>query len=285
MAYQPRFQAIALELSKKFKFSNPTFAGKGAYKETFKVVNKNGKNNALKIFDPRKCNTERTDREIEAMKKCQHESIGKLIGYGSIALRNYPKVIFSVEDFFEGGTLTDKIRNKQLDCQMVKDLAVRITKAINHLKERNLVHRDIKPENIMFDKKGNPILVDFGLVRNLSRSSLTMDWVPRGPGTPLYSSPEQLNNDKFLIDWRSDQFSLGIVLSYCTYRFHPYMEPNGNEAQAVFDVSMRKDPSNGFLDFIKTENYMPLGKMISPWPIKRYYYPENLVEDLNKMGG
>jgi hypothetical protein len=57
-----------------------------------------------------------------------------------------------------------------------------------------------------------PALVDFGLVRDLSETSLTASWLPRGPGTPLFASPEQLNNEKALIDWRSDQFSIGVIL-------------------------------------------------------------------------
>jgi len=95
--------------------------------------------------------------------------------------------------------------------------------------ELDLVHRDIKPANIMF-KEGleTPVLVDFGIVRDLAATSLTQTWSPIGPGTPFFASPEQLNNEKHLIDWRSDQFSLGVTLYFARTARHPYQLEMGS---------------------------------------------------------
>ena len=42
------------------------------------------------------------------------------------------------------------------------ELAVRLGKEVQLLKERQLVHRDLKPTNIMLDQ-GDTVLVDFGI--------------------------------------------------------------------------------------------------------------------------
>jgi len=68
----------------------------------------------------------------------------------------------------------------------------------------------------------NPVLVDFGLVRALDDSSITQSWLMMGPGTPYFASPEQLNNDKYLISWLSDQFSLALTTAFALTSRHPF---------------------------------------------------------------
>lgn len=284
MPSTPNFQSIAQNLAPKLGLSNPVFEAKGAYKETFKAIDKSKNEVALKIFDPNKCNAERSEREINAMKKCDHEFIGKLFGFGKMSIPTAQIVLFSIEEFFNGGTLTDRIKKATLDINDLKKIAVALSKAIIYLKTLDLVHRDIKPDNIMYKADGSPMLVDFGLVRNLSESSLTMSWIPRGPGTPLFSSPEQLNNEKALIDWRSDQFSLGIVLGYCCQNFHPFIKKTEGDAQAVENVSKRLEPPQDYLDFCLQNKLDPLIQMLAPWPIKRFNEPDELINALEGMG-
>lgn len=39
---------------------------------------------------------------------------------------------------------------------------LKVVKALLHCHSMNIIHRDIKPENIVFTKKGQPKIVDFG---------------------------------------------------------------------------------------------------------------------------
>jgi len=83
--------------------------------------------------------------------------------------------------------------------------------------EAHLVHRDIKPANIMIDADGQPVVLDFGLARDLEDPGLTAtgDVV----GTPAYLAPEQLSGDREA-DRRADVYSLGVTLyeSLCLER-------------------------------------------------------------------
>jgi serine/threonine protein kinase len=280
-----RFQLQAEKLSATLGFSNPVFVGKGAFKETYRVSDSSGIHRALKVFDPVKSNIHRSQREIDAMKMCNCEFVGKLHDYGEAHLNGSGKTSYSVEDYLDGGTLSDKIKTTPLDLASLRALGVSMGVALSHLKGHNLVHRDIKPDNIMYQSGSTkPILVDFGLVRNLSETSLTATWLPSGPGTPFFSSPEQLNNNKALIKWRSDQFCLGVVLGYAILKYHPYEDHGMTPPQVVELVAQRKPLPQRFLNDVQKANLNPLIRMLEPWPVRRYPDPEAMISDLERMG-
>jgi serine/threonine protein kinase len=74
------------------------------------------------------------------------------------------------------------------------------------------VHRDLKPANIMIDKRGEPIVMDFGVAcwfDDKTQTRLTRQGVL--VGTPAYMSPEQIEGHTKLGP-ASDIYSLGVVL-------------------------------------------------------------------------
>ncbi len=278
MTGKPVFKKIAEEFCRTRELVNITFVGKGAFKETFKVTSKDGLNLALKIADPEKISYRRSEREISALKRCDTPLIGKLHDFGEFKSQTNEKFLFFLEEYLDGGTLSDKIRHHTLSPGKVKEYAIALVQALDYLRRINLVHRDIKPDNIMF--RGNsdvPVLVDFGLVRDLSESSITQTWMPVGPGTPYFASPEQLNNEKHLIKWRSDQFSLGIVLGICLTGNHPFGESNKPPNDAIIAVAQRKRCSNEFKAKIIELGLEGILKMIEPWPIRRHTTPAELL--------
>jgi serine/threonine-protein kinase PpkA len=70
------------------------------------------------------------------------------------------------------------------------------------------VHRDLKPANILFRADGRPVIVDFGLAKDLSLHS-TLTIAGQLLATPRYMSPEQCLNRP--VDARSDLYSLGVI--------------------------------------------------------------------------
>lgn len=139
------------------------------------------------------------------------------------------------------------------------------------------MHRDIKPDNILFRADGvTPVIVDFGLVRDLVGTSLTQTWLMRGPGTPFFAPPEQLRNEKALIDWRSDQFSAGVVVALSAFGFHPYQEDGMSPAQTVERVAERGPQAGRFMDMAKRTGMLILIGMTAPWPVERFRTPDGL---------
>jgi serine/threonine protein kinase len=127
----------------------------------------------------------------------------------------------------------------------------------------------------MFRKnQPEPVLVDFGIVRDLSQTSLTASWWPSGPGTPFFSSPEQLTNDKHLIDWRSDQFAIGVIASLLLTGRHPYQVDPANPNAAVYAVSERRGPAPDFKPAMIEAGLPAIIQMVQPWPVQRFSSPD-----------
>lgn len=275
MEQQIEFAEIAKEFSKSFDTSPPVFKGKGSFKETYRIKDSYGNPIALKILDPKKCNINRSKREIEAMKMCDSPFIAKLIDFG-IFNSTLGDFQYLLEEYFDSGSLKTISTSTQIDVQEISRIGYSISGAIKHLKEREIVHRDIKPENIMY-RDSMPVLVDFGLVRFLSKSSLTQSWINIGPGTPFFAAPEQLNNDKDLIDWRTDQFSLGLSLGLLISGKHPFQKEGMNETEAITNVLNKKDCCPQFIQQLKELDFDGIGKMIKPWPIQRFQSPDIII--------
>jgi serine/threonine protein kinase len=281
MPQQSSMLSIAHEFGNNRNLKDIAFEGKGNFKETYRATTDEGQYIALKLLDPSKCNPSRSDREINAMKRCDSPFIGKLYDYGTFQSNNGITYYFSLEEFLDGGTLTSRLVNLRLTPDKVREIAIPLIEALDHLKALNLVHRDIKPDNIMFRKNSpDPVLVDFGLVRDLSESSLTQTWLPQGPGTPYYAAPEQLNNDKHLIKWRTDQFSLGIVLGICLTGRHPFAEPSMSGPETISAVAQRKNCATQFRNEVTTLGFGWIIKMLEPWPVRRYTTPSELLKSI-----
>jgi len=111
-------------------------------------------------------------------------------------------------EFLPSGTLAARIR-EGLTTRAALRIASQIAQALEAIHSRGIVHRDLKPANILFRADGRPVLVDFGLARDL-RVNSTLTVAGQFLATPRYMSPEQCLGRP--IDARSDLYSLGAVL-------------------------------------------------------------------------
>jgi serine/threonine protein kinase len=281
MSAKPELTAIAELIACELGLTGVAFCGKGSFKETFRVSDKSGKFVALKLVDRAKIDLVRTEREIEALKRCNSPHIAKFIDTRNFKMADGRVFDVVLEEFFDGGSLEDRLKSNSLIQQQIVDLAIGLFSAVRELHLLKLVHRDIKPANIMFRSgASDPVLVDFGLVRDLSQTSLTASWLPRGPGTPLYASPEQLNNEKALIDWRSDQFSIGVMMSLLLTNQHPYQTDPMNLNSAIHATHERKGPTKEFQQAMNKIGLPSVIKMVNPWPIQRYSAPDQILAGL-----
>jgi len=111
-------------------------------------------------------------------------------------------------EFLPSGTLAARIR-EGLTARAALRIASQIAQALDAIHSHGIVHRDLKPANILFRADGRPVIVDFGLARDMRMNS-TLTGVGQFLATPRYMSPEQCLGRP--VDARSDLYSLGAVL-------------------------------------------------------------------------
>jgi serine/threonine protein kinase len=104
------------------------------------------------------------------------------------------------------------IRSRQLDQRKIAQIIHKLAIALAVAHKQGVIHRDIKPANIIIDKKGQPVIMDFGLARQIKiGESIRLTQTGQIIGSPAYMSPEQVE-ESASIGPESDIYSLGIIL-------------------------------------------------------------------------
>ncbi len=151
-------------------------------------------------------------------------------------------VLYFTEEWIEGRDLADHLKaSGPLELAQLKLLALQMAQALGELSSLNKVHRDIKPANII-KREGldEYVLLDMGMALDLDDVSLTQFGAI--VGTPKYFSPEQLDlARKRQLDFRSDLFSLGIVLYELGTGSHPFWKRGVSTGQ-LLDNLLRAEP-------------------------------------------
>lgn len=107
-----------------------------------------------------------------------------------------------------GGSLKDRMKQGIAVWEALK-IIIGVAAGLDFAGEKGFVHRDIKPDNIMFRSDGSPVILDFGIVKQMSDGPSQMTQTGVIVGTTSYMSPEQAQGRE--LDQRSDIYALGIM--------------------------------------------------------------------------
>ncbi len=109
----------------------------------------------------------RAQREVSILEQVDVPVLTKrgLLGLSNINIGS-GQCLYFTEEWIEGITLQDKIRNGRLPPNQVARLGVDLISAVCWLSERGIIHRDIKPANVMWaPSRARFILYHFRLTR------------------------------------------------------------------------------------------------------------------------
>lgn len=136
-----------------------------------------------------------------------------------------------VLEYMDRGSLVDVIG--QLKTILEPYLAVVCKQVLQGLvylhHERHVIHRDIKPSNLLVNHKGEVKITDFGVSAMLASSMGQRDTFV---GTYNYMAPERISGSTY--DYKSDIWSLGMVILECAIGRFPYIQSEDHQARPSF---------------------------------------------------
>jgi len=117
--------------------------------------------------------------------------------------------VYMVMDFVDGESYEARLRRIGVEPDQSSLMAVigPILDGLSEVHEKGLLHRDIKPENILINRRGQPVLIDFGSARLSVGATMTMTSIV----THGYSPIEQYQTKGRMGAW-TDIYALGAVM-------------------------------------------------------------------------
>ena len=178
---------------------------------------------------------ERFYREARAAANLNHPNICPVHDVGQIEGTHYISMAY-----IDGHPLTAFISSKPQPERQILIVVRKLALALAEAHEHGIVHRDLKPANIMVDLRNEPIIMDFGLARQVAHDqNVRITQSGMLIGTPAYMSPEQIDGESHKVGPASDQFSLGVIL----YELLTGQLPFRGSLSAVIAQIITKDPT------------------------------------------
>jgi len=194
--------------------------GSGGMGEVFRALDTRlGREVAIKILSgslsPDKAAVSRFEGEARSASALNHPNIVTIYELGNVDSTQYIAM-----ELVDGKTLRELLMTGLIPMHKVIHIASQIADGLARAHEVGIVHRDLKPENIMVRDDGLVKILDFGLAKLYERSTHgiseidTRVYHQTTPGVVMgtlgYMSPQQATG--LSVDFRSDQFSFGLVL-------------------------------------------------------------------------
>lgn len=206
--------------------------GEGGMAEVWQAVNAEGNYVAIKIlkaeFMAHQQIVQRFEEEATVMERLDHPNICRVYGSGLVDGRQA-----IVMEYLEGQDLASLLRSgRRFEEEELTSFWNSLVAALTHVHGLGIVHRDIKPSNIFLTREGSVKLLDFGVAK--VKDSLTLTKTGTRIGTPLYMSPEQVNDSKHL-DWKSDAYSLAVTFYHLVGGTPPY----DSETESEFEIQRK----------------------------------------------
>jgi hypothetical protein len=176
-------------------------------------------------------------RELEALKGLSHPNLLRL---GELFVD--AGAAFLSMELVSGPNFLDYVRSPErapgrlpFDEGRLRQALAQLAAGLLALHATGRVHRDVKPENVLVTQDGRVVLVDFGLVSDVDKSSDHDS--SDAAGTALYMAPEQAAGKP--VGPEADWYGMGVMLYEALTGCHPYV---GSSLEVLIE-KQRSDPA------------------------------------------
>jgi len=155
-------------------------------------------------------------------------------------LENYQNSLALFLEDFGGESLKRYLENIKLDIICFLKIAIQLAESLGQIHAQNIIHKDIKPQNIIINPQtGEVKITDFSIATLLSKENPTISNPNLLEGTLTYISPEQTGRMNRSIDYRTDFYSLGVILYEMLAGQLPF---EANDAMELVHCHIAKQP-------------------------------------------
>ena len=211
--------------------------------------------------------------EARAASALDHPNIGSIYGIEETPAGQR----FIVMAYYEGQTLSRKLRHGPLPAGEAAAIALQIANGLAEAHGHRIVHRDVKPSNILLTLQGLVKIVDFGIARVIQ--SATAPPSTRVAGTVAYMSPEQAQGKP--VDARTDLWSLGVVLYEMVSGRHPFAS---DDLPGTLSAIVHAPPAE-LTDDVPAALRKVIYRALAKRADDRYQSAAEMIQDLKTIAG
>ncbi len=171
---------------------------------------------AIKLMHPMHATQERIQRfrvETELLGRLKHPNIAQIYEAGLYDIGSGSQPFFAME-LVDGYDIRSYCDQENLDIQQRLKLLAKVCDGVQHAHDQGVIHRDIKADNVLIDERGQPKVLDFGIARaSTSSTLLSTVLTDEGSlvGTLAYMAPEQLDSSAESATLQVDVYALGVL--------------------------------------------------------------------------
>lgn len=186
-----------------------------------------------------------------------------------------------LKEFFDGIPLDEYISQQAFDLGDQLQIAINLLSIVSGLHDKNLIHKDLHPRNFLINKDSKELrLVKLVKTSNVAVEKIIAERSDEISGVLHYISPEQTGRMNRSVDYRSDIYSLGIMLYELFTKRLPFTSDNA--LQLVHShIARVPGPLSDFHSEIPQVISDIVLKMIAKNAEDRYQTISGILHDLN----
>ena len=220
----------------------------GAYAETYRVKDVNGKLRFLKLIFYSKLQPSQLDKngniiEVEIAKQLNHPNLCKYVDSGNL-IANGQQLAYFVSNFVSGETLDKHVARGSMSVYKIKQVAKALLEALKyiHSQEVPIVHNEVTMQNTLLDLSGSLDqlkLIDFGNARFLNQRPAKLNL---NLFNPFYLAPERFNGVSCV---QSDLFSVGVLMYQLIFDCLPWFFDTSKMSDEQIAAKLQEEREKG----------------------------------------